>query len=113
MDKSNAAGQAAHQFENTLANFMQRLEVFRQYSFAKVCLLEQGANFEIKGVLLIRGKSINVRELNDVGETFTVMQAREMKMDQSADAALIKSYWCAKDGENCDGMKVRVSALHH
>lgn len=64
-EKYGDEGRVAYKFQNLLEGFVQRLEGFKKYSFGRICMLGQEPELEIKGVLLIRGHSVEVQELKD------------------------------------------------
>jgi len=57
-EKFGDEGRIAYKFQNLLEGFIQRLEGFRKYSFGKICMLGEEPNFELMGVLLVRGQVI-------------------------------------------------------
>lgn len=105
-EKVGSEGQVDYKFQNLLEGFIQRLEGFKKYSFGKFCMLGEQPNLEIKGVLLIRGHSVDVQELIDHPQ-FEYMQARKMDYGNSDDMKKIREYFASRDGDaSCDGAKV-------
>ena len=90
---------------------MQRLEGFKKYSFGRFCMLGEEPNLDIKGVLLIRGHSVEVQELKDHPQ-FEYMQARKLDLTNAGDLLKIKEYFGSKEQGQCDGGLVQMALWH-
>ena len=59
-------------------------------------MLGEEPNLDIKGVLLIRGHSVEVQELKDHPQ-FEYMQARKLDLTNAGDLLKIKEYFGSKE----------------
>jgi len=98
------------QTKNMLDGFLQRIDHFRKHTLATHLLLGEEPKLQIEGVWLFRGKGIP-QEMIDHPQ-FEYYTKRELSIDNAEDKALITDFWCAKEGEDCHGMKVQVFKMH-
>jgi len=74
------------------------------------CMLGEEPNLEIQGVWLFRGKGIP-QEMKDHPQ-FEYHKVRELNFDNEEDRKLITDFWCAKEGDIVNGLKVQSAKMH-
>ena len=110
-EKVGTEGKVGYMFQNMLEGFIQRLEGFKKYSFGKFCMLGEEGCYDIKGVLLIRGQTVDVDELKDHPQ-FEYMQARKMDIADAGDKQKIREYFSSVEDGQCDGQRAAMAVWH-
>lgn len=109
-EKFGSEGQELYKFANLLNGFLQRFDHFRQHCMARHLIVGDEPNLEIMGVWLFRGTEIP-QEMHDHPQ-FEYHIVRKMDPTQADDLHLLREYWAAVQGEQCDGKTAQLVKWH-
>jgi elongation factor 1-gamma len=109
-DKYKGEGEVLWKTENLIKGFIQRFEDFRKYSFARMCVLGNEPNLEIEGVFLFRGTVIP-QEAHDHPQ-FEYYKNRKLDLNNADDVKLIREFFGATEGGQCNGHFVQSVNWH-
>ena len=99
-----------YQTANLMNGFLQRLDNFRVHVFSMMAILGEEPNLEIESVWLFRGKGIP-EEMDDHPQ-WEYYQKRELDLKKDEDKKLITDFFCAKEGDIVNGLKVQQCKMH-
>ena len=109
-DKYEGEGVVMYQTANLMNGFLQRLDNFRAHVFSMMAIVGEEPNLEIESVWLFRGKGIP-EEMTEHPQ-WEYYTKRELDINKDEDKKLITDFFCAKEGDIVNGLKVQQCKMH-